>query len=124
LKSQKEENTSIAPLRSEGVLHADPTEKANILNRQFQSAFSSEANTEIPDKGPSTHPIMKNISISKKGILKLINNINPKKAVGPDNIAGKILKENADVCSDIYLPSFTKNQSKQGKFHLIGTMQM
>jgi hypothetical protein len=39
------ENTSIAPLRSEGVLHADPTEKANILNRQFQSAFSSEANT-------------------------------------------------------------------------------
>jgi hypothetical protein len=42
---------------------------------------------------------MKNISISKKGILKLINNINPNKAVGPDNIAGKILKENADICS-------------------------
>jgi hypothetical protein len=79
IKSQKKENTNIAPLRSEGVLHADPTEKANILNRQFQSAFSSEANTEIPDKCPSTHPIMKNISISKKGILKLINNINPKK---------------------------------------------
>ena len=62
------------------VLHADPTEKANTLNRQFQSAFSSEANTEIPDKGSSTHPIMKNISISKKGILNLINNINPKKS--------------------------------------------
>jgi hypothetical protein len=44
---------------------------------------------------------MKNISISKKGILNLINNINPRKAVGPDNIAGKILKENADICSDI-----------------------
>jgi hypothetical protein len=42
---------------------------------------------------------MKNISISKKGILNLINNINPKKAVGPDNIAGKILKEDADICS-------------------------
>ena len=79
------------------ALHADPT----ILNRQFQSAFSSEWNTEIPDKGSSTHPIMKNISISKKGILNLINNINLKKAVGPDNIAGKILKENADICSDI-----------------------
>jgi hypothetical protein len=56
---------------------------------------------EIPDKGPSTQPIMKNISISNKGILKLINNINPKKAVGPDNIAGKIQKENADICSYI-----------------------
>jgi len=109
IKSQKKENTSIAPLRSEGVLHADPTEKANILNRQFQSAFSSEANTEIPDKGPSTHPIMKNISISKKGILKLINNINPKKAVGPDNIAGKILKENADICSDILTIIYKKS---------------
>jgi hypothetical protein len=42
---------------------------------------------------------MKNISISKKGILKLINNINPQKVEGPDNIAGKILKENADICS-------------------------
>jgi hypothetical protein len=50
-----------------------------VLQLQFQSAFSSEANTEILDKGPSTHPIMKNISISKKDILKLINNINPKK---------------------------------------------
>jgi hypothetical protein len=44
---------------------------------------------------------MKNISISKKGILNLINNINPKNTVDPDNIAGKILKENADICSDI-----------------------
>jgi hypothetical protein len=109
IKSQKKENTSIAPLRSEGVIHADPTEKANILNRQFQSAFSSEANTEIPDKGPSTHPIMKNISISKKGILNLINNINPKKAVGPDNIAGKILKESADICSDILTIIYKKS---------------
>ena len=54
MKGQKKENTRIAPLRSEGVLHTDPTEKANILNRQFQPAFASEANTEIPDKGPST----------------------------------------------------------------------
>jgi hypothetical protein len=67
-------------------------------------SFSSEANTEIPDNGPSTHPIMKNISISKKkGILNHINNINPKKAVGPDNIAGKTLKENADICSSHYM---------------------
>jgi hypothetical protein len=41
----------IAPLRSEGTLHSHPSEKANILNKQFQSAFTSEANTNIPDKG-------------------------------------------------------------------------
>ena len=94
------------------ALHADPTEKANILNRQFQSAFSSEANTEIPDKGSSTHPIMKNISISQTGILNLIN-INPKKAVVPDNIAGKILKENADICSDILTIIYKKTSGNR-----------
>jgi hypothetical protein len=52
---------------------------------------------------------MKNISISKKGILNLINNINPRKAVGPDNIAGKILKENADICSDILTINYKKS---------------
>jgi hypothetical protein len=39
IKGQKKENTSIAPLRSEGVLHTDPTEKPNIFNRQFPLLF-------------------------------------------------------------------------------------
>jgi hypothetical protein len=41
--------------------------------------------------------------------LFLINNINPKKAVGPDNIAGKILKENADICSNILTIIYKKS---------------
>jgi hypothetical protein len=61
IKSQKNENTGIAPLRSEGTLHSNPSEKANILNKQFQSAFTSEANTKNPDKGPSTHSTMEPI---------------------------------------------------------------
>jgi hypothetical protein len=31
------------------------------------------------------------------------------KAVGPDNIAGKILKENADICSDILTINYKKS---------------
>jgi hypothetical protein len=34
IKSQKNENTGIAPLRSEGTLHSHPSEKANILSKQ------------------------------------------------------------------------------------------
>ena len=33
IKIQKKENTSIAPVRSEGVLHAEPILKANIINK-------------------------------------------------------------------------------------------
>ena len=31
IESQKKENTSIVPLRCEGILHADPTEKNQYL---------------------------------------------------------------------------------------------
>ena len=109
IKSQKNENTGIAPLRSEGTLHSHPSEKANILNKQFQSAFTSEANTNIPDKGPSTHPTMEPIKISRDGVYKLIKNINPSKATGPDTIAGRVLKENIDICTDILTLLFTKS---------------
>ena len=109
IKSQKNENTGIAPIRSEGTLHSHPSEKANILNKQFQSAFTSEANTNIPDKGPSTHPTMEPIKISRDGVYKLIKNINPSKATGPDTIAGRVLKENIDICTDILTLLFTKS---------------
>ena len=38
---------------------------------------------------PNTH---QNISVSKKGVLNLLKNINEHKATGPDNIPGKLLK--------------------------------
>jgi hypothetical protein len=38
------------------------------------------------------------------------------------------IQQNTNTCmvtfAQTYLPSFTKNQWKQGKFHLIGTMKM
>ncbi|XP_071161194.1 uncharacterized protein [Mytilus edulis] len=109
IKSQRNENTGIAPLRSEGTLHTNPSEKANILNKQFQSAFTSEKNIEIPTKEPSSHPIMEKINISREGVYKLIKNINTNKATGPDTIAGKILKENIEITSYILTIIFNKS---------------
>ncbi|VDI34092.1 blast:Probable RNA-directed DNA polymerase from transposon BS [Mytilus galloprovincialis] len=109
IKSQRNENTGIAPLRSECTLHTNPSEKANILNKQFQSAFTSEKNIEIPTKEPSSHPIMEKINISREGVYKLIKNINTNKATGPDTIAGKILKENIEITSYILTIIFNKS---------------
>jgi hypothetical protein len=44
---------------------------------------------------------MEPIKISRDGVYKLIKNINPSKATGPDTIAGRVLKENIDICTDI-----------------------
>jgi hypothetical protein len=44
---------------------------------------------------------MSNITITVQGIKKLLQGINPNKAIGPDNISGKILKEKSDICAEI-----------------------
>ena len=42
IKGKCTESTGVAPLRREGILHSDTATKANILNDQFTSVFSSE----------------------------------------------------------------------------------
>ena len=52
---------------------------------------------------------MEPIQISRDGVYKLIKNINPSKATGPDTIAGRELKEYIDICTDILTLLFTKS---------------
>ena len=91
IKTQKTDNQSIPPLRDQGILKTDNKSKADILNKQFQKAFSDNTNTAIPDTGHSTHTCMQEITITQNGILKLLQDVKPHKAAGPDNINGKIL---------------------------------
>jgi hypothetical protein len=96
IKSQKSESSNIATLRQNGQLHSDTKTKANILNEQFQKAFTPATDDPIPNKGQSQYPQMPNIIITENGINKLLQNINIHKASGPDNIHGRILKECTD----------------------------
>lgn len=96
IKSTRSDNSGVAPLKKEGKLITETEEKANILNQQFQSVFTNETDLNIPEKGPSPHPQMPSIHISETGINKLLANLNPHKACGPDNINGRVLKELKD----------------------------
>ena len=42
---------------------------------------------------------MNNISISESGVTKLLQNINPHKATGPDEICGRVLKKQSTTIS-------------------------
>ncbi|VDH93683.1 Hypothetical predicted protein [Mytilus galloprovincialis] len=42
IKHKRTESSGVAPLRSEGLLQSHPVEQSNILNKQFQSAFSTK----------------------------------------------------------------------------------
>ena len=90
-------------------------EKANILNQEFQSVFTPLSPlslrdlsimkeqdlvddkvippTEMPDDLRNSTPVMTDISISEAGLLKLLNNLKPKKATGQDKIKPVILQE-------------------------------
>ena len=47
------------------------------------------------------HQTMKPFNITTNGIIKLLKNLNPYKAQGPDNSSPRILKELADEISPV-----------------------
>ena len=93
VKSLKKDAFGINSLRENGILKTDTLDKANICNRQFESAFTRESDTEIPSKGTSPFTPMGEITVDPKGVLKLLNNLNIHKASGPDGLSARVLKE-------------------------------
>ena len=108
-KSIRKDNSGISPLKKDGILYTDTVEKTNILNQQFQSVFTHDPPHDIPDKGPSPHPIMEQIHINDKGVLNLLNNLNPHKACGPDNINSRVMKDLKDQVAPILTKIYTKS---------------
>ena len=87
IKSKGQEWVGVAPLKNKlGFLHSDNKSKAEILNEQFQSVFTREDLTNLPNKGKSPYKTMNAIKITEKGVLKLLKELNPHKATGPDSL--------------------------------------
>jgi len=116
IKSNRKDNTGVAPLQNEnGILFTDSSSKANILNDQFSNVFNkNEDKSSIPNKGPSLHPNMSNITITENGVKKLLNNLNPHKATGPDDVPARLLKEIAEEIAPVFTNLFQASLN-QGK---------
>ena len=101
--------SGITSLRENGILKTDTVDKANICNKQFQSAFTCETDSEIPSKGTSPFTPMGEITVEPKGVLKLLNGLKVHKAPGPDGLSARVLKE----CSSEIAPilAFIYNES-------------
>ena len=95
MKSLRKDASGVSPLLHDSVCHSDSTEKANILNHQFQSVFTREDLASLPDKGDSPFPSMPEIGVDTNGVRKLLEGLNPHKASGPDAIPPRVLKEAA-----------------------------
>jgi hypothetical protein len=98
VKQNKTENCGVAPLKDKGLTFTDPVDKANILNKQFESVFSKPQPLSLKQMCrkiacPKSTPEMPEISISVEGVDKLLLGLSPNKACGPDEISPRILKE-------------------------------
>lgn len=83
--------------KNDGLAHNDSRVKAEILNQQFTSVFTTEDdNTPLPKQGHFLLPQVSDISVNTVGIAKLLSNWNLHKATGPDDeISSRFMKETA-----------------------------
>ena len=101
VKSLKKDAFGITSLRENGILKTDTKEKADICNRQFQSAFTREADSDQPSKGASPFSSMGEITVDPKEVAKLLDGLNVYKAPGPAGLNARVLKECSTQISPI-----------------------
>ena len=71
---------------------AGSQDKANILNEYFSTVFSHDNNDDLPDNGESLFSSIPPIKIVSVGINKLLRDLYPSKAAGPDKLPARYLK--------------------------------
>ena len=96
IRNTRKDNTGISPLKENGRLFSGAKDKADILGRQYESVYTNEDVSNIPEPVGEPYPPMKELHVSVEGVTKLLRKVNPNKASGPDSIPARILKELAD----------------------------
>ena len=110
VKHRKQDSTGVAPLKkSDGLLYSDAPTQADILNSQFHSVDTKEDTGNIPSKGPSPYSSMTNITVSNKGVRKLLQGLDIHKATGPDQIPTRILHDFAEELAPTLSAIFQKS---------------
>ena len=92
IKSKRKEVSGVSPLNVANNIISSAKGKAEALNHQFCSVFTKENQINFPDLGSSKVPDIGNLIITTEGVEKLLSNLNPHKASGPDGITARVLK--------------------------------
>ena len=97
IKSKRCDSSGVSPLKStDGLAYSDPKIKATLLNNQFNGAFTAEDHSHLPSMDGELFPAMHSFTITCEGVKKLLSNLDSHKAIGPDSIPSRFLKEYAD----------------------------
>ena len=109
INSQKKKHPrySTPEKNGKGVAQSD-LEKAEEFNGQFTDVFNKNEHTQVPLLDRSA-PFMNDIVISKDGVIKLLKGLNPSKALGPDELHPRVLKELATKLGPVFAHLFQQS---------------
>ena len=109
IKNNQKDHHGVAALKAEGKTSSTAKDKANTLNKQFQSVFSPVQKLPEGIFSDSPHPTSDDITITTPGIFKMLKRLKPHKAAGPDNITARIMKELAQSIAPILQMIFQRS---------------
>ena len=108
--SQKKDTQGIPSLRrknGKGVAQSDLA-KAEEFNGQFTDVLNENEHTQVLLLYRSA-PFMDDIVVSKDGVIKLLKGLNPSKALGPDELHPRVLKELATELGPVFAHLFQQS---------------
>jgi len=98
----------VAPLEVNNSLNATASSEAEILGEHFFSVFTRE-NNNIPELTSIQYPSMPNITFDIGGIVRILQNLKPGRAAGPDDIPTWIHKTCAEHMAPVLQVIFTQS---------------
>ena len=91
-----------------GITQSD-FEKAEEFNGQFTDVFTKTVHDQVPLLDRSA-PFMDEIFVTKEGVTKLLKGLNPSKALGPDELHPRVLKELGPVFAHLFQQSINTGE--------------
>ena len=113
IKQSEERYPRYSPFEKEARRWSCPInfQKASEFNSQFTDVFTKSEHSQVPLLDRSV-PFMENIVVTKEGVAKLLKGLNPSKALGPDELHPRVLKELATELGPIFSHLFQQSIDK------------